>query len=124
MVGRLARSICTACFAARWAAQAIPCAFARRSGTARAASVPGHGDDDVADLLPGLGVPVGLGDLIQWVVAVDDRRELAGFHQVGEMPDRRLVYPGIGEQDLLAAQQRVGQRQDQVLIPGPGPVDM
>jgi hypothetical protein len=36
-----------------------------------------HGDDDVAELLPGLDVPVGLDDLLERVAPVDHRAELS-----------------------------------------------
>ena len=59
--------------------------------------------DDIADLLPGLDVPVGLDDLLQPIRSVDDRLELPGLDQLPEIPDHRLVMFRDGEQDLLAA---------------------
>jgi len=42
------------------------------------------GDDDIADLLPGLDVPVGLDDLVRRICSVDNRLELSGLDQFPE----------------------------------------
>ena len=43
------------------------------------------GDDDVADLLAGLNVAVGVDDLVQRICSVDHRLELAGVDQTRKL---------------------------------------
>lgn len=47
------------------------------------------GHEDVADLLAGPDVAVGLYDPCEWVAAVDDRPEGAGVEQLRDVLDRR-----------------------------------
>jgi hypothetical protein len=72
-------------------------------------------DDDIAGFLPGLDVPVSLGDLIQRIRSVDDRPELSGLDQLPEVLHHQLVMLRNGEQDLLAAMQRGNERTERIL---------
>src|SRR3954464_5757560 len=76
-------------------------------------------DDDVADLPPGLDVPVGLDDLVQRVPPVDEWPELSGLDQLPEVPHHLLTLTLTltrgREPHLLAAGQWRDERQDEVL---------
>src|SRR6185312_1204210 len=46
--------------------------------------VTGHRDDDVALLVTGVDVPVGVGDPLQWVARVDHRDERRRLGELGD----------------------------------------
>ncbi len=75
-------------------------------------------DHDVADLLPGLDIPVGLDDLLELVPPVDDGLELPGLDDSLDVGQPTRVAPREGEHDLLAAEQRGDERQHRVLGQG------
>jgi hypothetical protein len=59
-------------------------------------------DHDVADLLAGVDITVGVDDLVQRVDAVDDRRELTGLDELSEMAHLVLAVGLDGDDDPLA----------------------
>ncbi len=77
------------------------CSASRREGGGVIASR--HGDHDVADLLPGLDVPVGLDDLVQGIAPVDDRleRPRPRSSPLIRSTSRGLCFGGIGNMTFL-----------------------
>jgi len=73
------------------------------------------GDHDIADLLPGLDVPVGLDDLAQRIGSVDHRLELSGLEQFPEVLDHCLVMRRNGEFDSLPSLERREERLRQLI---------
>src|SRR6187401_165576 len=73
------------------------------------------GDDDIADLLSGLDVPVGLDDLVQPICSVDHRLELSGLDQFPEVPQHLLVMLWNGEHDSLSPLEWSDERQERIL---------
>src|SRR5664280_3622304 len=76
-----------------------------------------HSDDDVADLLPGLDIPVGLDDLLERVAPVDQGAEPPGRDAFAQVLDDLLVLDRRREHDPPTTGQPRHHRQDGVLGP-------
>ena len=53
-----------------------------------------HRDDDMALFLPGVDIPMGFGNLFQWIASIDDRAELSRLNQLCEELSVFRVFAG------------------------------